>query len=206
MDALPSYLGGLLAVLLLTSFAKIFTSLSILRYGLGLHGAGFGVVLAGLALALSFLVIGARQPQQQGIQALLGGSGYIEQSQLEAQTRPFLERYSDPEVIERLKAMASRLAGAKEGDHANKSEEGPVPFPLLVSSFLLTELKEAFRLGLLFIIPFVVIDLLVANAFLALGVTQLPQQVAALPLKLLLFIAVDGWTLVTEKLLGTYLS
>lgn len=210
MEALPAYFSTLLAVLLLTSFVKVLTTLSIVRYGLGLAGAGFGVVILGLSFALSLLIVSPQVDKMGGIEAIFQGRLVLQKENLEVNFRPFLEKHSAPEVLARLTLLSRKLSSAdKAAGLQQKVEEAndsrAVPFPVLISAFLLSELKAAFQLGFLFILPFLVIDLLVANAMMALGVTQMPQQVVALPLKILLFFIVDGWSLVSEKLIGTYL-
>lgn len=76
---------------------------------------------------------------------------------------------------------------------------------LLSSAFLLGELQAAFELGFLILIPFLVIDLIVANVLVLIGVTEMSQHLVAVPLKILLFFAVDGWMLISEKLVRSYL-
>jgi len=241
MDAIPPYLTGIVAVLLLSAFVKILTTLSILRYGIGLHGAGFGLVIVGVSFALSLLVMNPQLERVGGIDALLSigqvsageGGNYLH---LEEQFRPFLEKHTDPEIEQRFVALAKKMGSKKTISAIPKEPEVPedvetmgegvpgdggipplavgegtsantdvVPFPVLIAAFLISELSEAFQLGFMILIPFFVVDLLVTNILLALGVTQISQAVVALPCKLLLFFAVDGWTLVSEKLISGYI-
>jgi flagellar biosynthetic protein FliP len=91
----------------------------------------------------------------------------------------------------------------KEKASPSKSE---VRFSVLAAAFLITELKVAFQLGFIILIPFLVIDLLVANALLVLGAQQFSHSVVSVPLKILLFFVMDGWLLVSQRLLGTYVQ
>jgi type III secretion protein R len=75
---------------------------------------------------------------------------------------------------------------------------------VVLPAFLITELKEAFQIGLLVLLPFVVIDLVVASILLALGMTLLPPSTVALPLKLLLFVLVNGWYVLSQALVSGY--
>ncbi len=209
MDSLPAYLSGFVALLLLTSFVKIFTSLHILRAGIGLHGGSYGVVILGLSLALSLLVMSPQLRASGGLEGLLGGEQKAA-SKLDERFRPFLEKHANPEVVTKLSALHARLdpqpaaakdAAAKPSAQTTQTTE----FSVLVPSFLVSQLQEAFQLGVIFLIPFVVIDLLVMNVLVALGIANLSAAVVAFPLKLLLFFAVDGWSLVAEKLIGGYL-
>lgn len=214
MDSLPVFFGGVLALLLLTSFAKIFTALSVLRVGIGLEGLGMGAIVGGFALLLSAVVM---QPQLQpmgGLEGLLRGDFQVNKEALERNLRPFMERNSDPSVAGRIVALTSvSAAPASSGDRsaAENSAEGSnsktvasPSFAVVALSFMITELKKALELSILFILPFVVIDLLVVNILMALNVSQLPSRIVSLPFKLLLFFSVDGWTLISEKLLGGY--
>ncbi len=208
METLPAFIGGLFLILLLTSFTKVFTVLSIVRVGVGLEGLGMGAIVAGFSLLVTFVVM---QPQLEpigGLQALLEGKLRAEDRVVTTHLKPFLERNADASVRERL-AKLRTSNGVKPKDEP-KSDGAAVENPqdddlsLVTLAFMLTELREAFELGLLLLLPFVVIDLLVVNIITALGVTDFPARIASLPLKLLLFVSIDGWTLITEKLLGGY--
>lgn len=209
MDAIPTYLGGFLAVLLLTSFVKIFTSLHILRAGIGVQGGGFGIVICAVAFALSLVVMGPQLKEFGGVEAFLSG-GLKAGPKVEEKFRPFLEKNAHADIKQKLTELAGKLATQpkKEGDGKETSEAvAPAEnFPVLIASFLVSQLQEAFQLAVIFLVPFVVIDLLVANALMALGMLQLSASVVALPLKLLLFFVVDGWALVAGKLIGGYVQ
>ena len=79
-----------------------------------------------------------------------------------------------------------------------------IRFGHLVTAFLLSELKTAFQIGFVIFLPFVLIDLVVAAALMALGMIMLPPTTISLPLKILLFILIDGWVLLSKALLGSY--
>ena len=208
MESLPTYFSGLLLVLLLTSFVKILTTLSIMRYGLGLNNAGFGAVIIAFSIAISFLIVEPQMNRYGGIEGLFSGKLTVSAAQVSQDFTPFLQKQTDLDIKERFVSLSTKLHQEKNKVEVKNSTEPPVgniSFSVLVSAFLVSELKEAFKLGFLFIIPFLVIDLVVANALLALGVSQLSNNVVSLPIKILLFFAVDGWTLITEKLISTYI-
>lgn len=210
MDALPAYFSGFLAILLLTSFVKIFTSLHILRVGIGIQGGAFGIVTLALAFSLSLLVMGPQLKDFGGVEGVLSGSAKGSQH-LEERFRPFLEKHANPDIRSRFASIAAKLsappaAPAKDAQvpAAKETKDSGETFASLIAAFLVSQLQEAFQLGLIFLVPFIVIDLLVANVLMALGVVQISALAVALPLKLLLFFAVDGWALVTEKLIAGY--
>lgn len=193
------FLEGVIAVLLFSSFVKIATTLTILRIGMGLAGSGFGAVVLAVSLGLSLLVM----------TPFLGGEGGADSSlklgtfkSLEPKFRPFLEKQAHPDIVKRFESLSLRLSGDKK---TQIPEGGPVPFSVLLPAFLISELKEAFQVGVVILIPFLVIDVVVVNILMALGVASLPLSTIAVPLKLLAFFAVDGWTLLSEKIISTYL-
>ena len=193
MELFSGYLGALLAILILSCFVKVATVLGILRFGLGLSGPAFGIVIFVVSIAFALTVIDPKLQSSGGVQ-LFAGRGTLSEQQLEVQFRPFLHKNTKSAVLQRFQGMTSI------SNHGEKE----LPFRVLLSAFLVSELQEAFRLGCIFLIPFVVIDLAVANIFMLLSVTQMSVQTLSLPLKILLFVAVDGWGLVAEKLLAAY--
>jgi flagellar biosynthesis protein FliP len=200
MDVFAGLTGALLAALLLTSFIKILTALNILRYGMGLSDAPFGFVIVGMSVALSLVVMNPQHNLSAGQDQAQHGTAET----VEAEYRPFLEKHAEKKTIDGLLALQQKVA--KSGSPGAVAAARPdAPFPVLIAAFLVSELTSAFSIGVLFLVPFIVIDLAVANLLMALGATQISQHVVALPLKLLLFVAINGWQLVAEKLLGSYL-
>ena len=188
-------LSPLLVVLLLGAFVKILTTLNIARYGLGLQGAGFGAVLVLVAFGLSLLVVSPQLESVGGAKALLQGGAVVNSQQLIDQFDPFLTKHADPELVKRFSTPLEKKP---------ELPVAPASFEVRLAAFLVTELRQAFQLGLLILVPFVVIDILVANVLVLIGITQMSQAVVSLPLKLLLFLAVDGWGLIASKLFASY--
>lgn len=179
-------ISTLILFVLFSGFVKICTTLSIFRYGLGLTGVGFGLVVLFLSFAASAFI----SESSGGIQLKEIFSGESKQTMEKA--KPFLEKNTDPKVLIQLTEMETKMGKPSESK--------------LLLAFLISELQSAFELGLLIIIPFVLIDLLVTNMMLTLGVTQISALVISLPLKLLLFISVGGWNLIINKILKTYVG
>lgn len=178
----------LLSFIFLSAFLKVLTALNILRYGLGLKDFAFGIVTLALAIVISLpsapSALTANAPQK-----LPNSLSEEQQSLLKSKTKV--------EILARVtKVLDSIPQSATPTSERMFGKEQP-----LVIAYCVSELSEAFRIGLLFLIPFILIDLLIANCLAALGVTQIGASVVALPCKLLLFVAVDGWSLVVEKLL-----
>lgn len=191
MDITPEFIGGLLGVLLASSFIRFATVFTIFRFGLGLRGVTFGFITAALSLALATAVL--EKDLGRGDISLLNPKS-MQGLDVEKTFRPLLEHRTDPGLI---KDLGDKIL--KKGQHA--PDEKP-SFGLLLSAYILSELKSAFEIGIMILIPFVVIDLLVSNILVMLGVTQLSAAAVSVPLKLLLFFVVNGWTLLAEKILG----
>lgn len=190
MDISPEFAAGALGILLASSFVRFATVLTILRFGLGLRSMTFGIVTAGLALALATAVL----ERDLGAEKLsIFRPASLASADVEKTFRPVLERRTDKKLVDDLGDKLSKR------DTPGVSEDAP--FGLLLSAYVISELKIAFQIGLMVLVPFVVIDLLAANVLVMLGVTQITAGVLALPLKLLLFFAVDGWHLLIDKLL-----
>lgn len=200
MEVLPWYLTGFFSVLLFSAFVKIVTTLSIVRYGIGLHGTGFGIVVIALSLALALVVMPEEIQQQSGVRSIIGGRAAPSQSpELEQRYLNFVSTHTDLGVKEKLKGVVGKI---RKSEKAEQRDD----LALSLAAFLVSQVREAFIIGLLILIPFVVVDLLVVNLLMALGIQQMSQMVVSLPLKLLLFVAVDGWTLLAERLLAGYVN
>ncbi len=191
-----------------TSFAKISVVLGILRHAIGTPQVPSGTVVTGLALILTLYVMAPvlDEVQQQVVPRLRAGPG--EGSQIDAiidiagmaqePIRRFLRRNASPRNV----ALFHRLA-QREG-LADDEQPAPEDLMVLAPAFVVTELAEAFLVGFLLFVPFLVIDIVVSNVLLSLGMHMLAPLTISLPLKLLLFVMVDGWQLVCYGLVTSY--
>lgn len=193
MEILPPALLGAAAVLLLTSFVKVFTALSVLRLGLGLYGVGFSAVVGAVALASALYL------SEPLLSSSISGAAAPSVPTIESKFTPFLRANTDEKVVQKL--IALRPEPSAKSASAAEAQPG---FAVLTLAFLIDELQEAFRIAVLLLLPFLVVDLLVANILLVVGMQQLAPAAVALPFKLLLFFIVGGWELVMVKLLSGY--
>ena len=170
-----------------------------------------GLIICAVSLALSLLVIEPIFRDSGGITDIISGKARLEQG-WEGRFRPFLEKNSDLAIAQSFTRIAKERA-ASEGGEKMAGENGAQPeqvaissvsFGVLLSSFVITELREAFQLGVLLLLPFLIIDLLVATALASLSIAQLSVAIVSLPLKLLLFVSLDGWKLLSERLFLSY--
>jgi flagellar biosynthetic protein FliP len=186
------------ALVCMTCFVRIVVVLSMLRHAIGLIESPPNVVIITLAL---FLTLFSMQPVLQrlnddAIQPYLNG-------QLKVAT-------AADRGIEPLKDFMVRqtreqdLALMIELAHAQRPQTlADVSMLHLIPAFMLSELRTAFQIGFVIFLPFLLIDLIVASVLMALGMMMVPPSTVAIPLKLLLFVLIDGWNIVTRSLLGT---
>lgn len=190
------------ALVMLTSFLKIVVVLSIARSALGAPQVPPNTAVTGLALVLTALVmapVGERAvAAMRAAPAGRGVAGTLAQLERGAEPlRGFLLRFARADDRAAFVDVARRL----RGPGAPPAERD---FAVLAPAFVVSELRRAFTIGFLVFVPFLVVDLVVSNVLLALGLTQLSPTSIALPFKLLLFVAVDGWKLLARALALSY--
>lgn len=119
--------------------------------------------------------------------------------------RNYLIKYTDPDLAQFFdKAQAARqLEAAQQADH--EAEREPSLFALL-PAYALSEIKSAFKIGFYLYLPFVIVDLVISSILLALGMMMMSPVIISVPIKLVLFVALDGWSLLSTGLIGQYLS
>ncbi|WNG19951.1 type III secretion system export apparatus subunit SctR [Cystobacter fuscus] len=193
------------AVLMLTSFSKIAVVLSLARSAMGTQQAPPTLVLTGLAAVLSGHIMapvmermydaGQAVYEDMGSGArILEGAGKVTEP-----LRAFLIKHGSPEERARLVDLARELRPPEEAERVHEES-----LFVVIPAFVLTELKEAFQIGFLVFLPFLVLDMVVANVLLALGMQSLSPSQVSLPFKILLFVAVDGWSLLARGLILGY--
>jgi type III secretion protein R len=193
------------ALFTLTAFLKISVVLSVLRHAIGAPQIPPNTVVTGLALLLTFAVMA---PVAEGSLAAAsarseppGVAGSLARARRAAEPlRAFLLRHARPSDRDAFADVARRVRGT------TAIAPSPDDFAILAPAFVISELRRAFTIGFLVFVPFLVVDLLVANVLLALGLTQLSPTSIALPFKLLLFVGVDGWRLLARSLALSYVE
>ncbi|WP_043657047.1 flagellar type III secretion system pore protein FliP [Cellulosimicrobium cellulans] len=186
-------------LLMMTSFTKIFVVLALTRNALGTATVPPNMVLAGLALFLSLFVMWPvfGEINDAAVQPYLDGTTTFSQA-LDAGAVP-LREFMLAHTREEDLALMTRAA-----DLENPATPVDVPLTTLVPAFVISELRAAFIIGFVVFVPFLVIDLVVAAALMSMGMMMLPPTMISLPFKLLLFVLVDGWGLITTSLIGSY--
>ncbi|WP_419815612.1 type III secretion system export apparatus subunit SctR [Glacieibacterium sp.] len=192
---------------MVTSFTKIVVVLSLLRNALGLQQVPPNIVLNGLALVLTLYVmqpVGARMAEAVGGPNGLTGVTSSTTNMMESVNlakeplREFLLKHSRPNE------RAFFLRTAQRVDPARSIEMSDRDFVIAVPAFVVNELSVAFQIGFLIFLPFLVIDLVISNILLAMGMMMLSPTTISLPFKLLLFVLVDGWVKLAHGLVLSY--
>lgn len=191
-----------------TSFIKFAVVVSLLRNALGIQQIPPNIVIYSLALAMSAYVM-----LPAGVQA-----GKVIQETLEKR-RPvlheiqrvaepfvqFTDRFATPAEKDFFRESARRIWGEELSQEILDPEAKPLTrLVVLMPAFMVSELTRAFQIGFLLYLPFIIIDLIVANVLLALGMSSLSPVTVSLPLKLLLFIGLDGWKRLLEAMVLSY--
>ena len=190
-----------------TSFVKISTVLQIVRSAIGAQNVPSNTVVMALAAALTLI---AMYPVGVKIADRAAPLFAKETPDTVTMVREGTEAVREP-MRDFLKANASEREIARFLEvarnaraPAERSQVQPTDLTVLVPAFVVTELTEAFAIGFLIYLPFLVIDMVVANVLLALGMQMLNPTQVSLPFKLLLFVAIDGWGLLAQSLVSGY--
>jgi flagellar biosynthesis protein FliP len=185
--------------LMMTSFTRIIIVLGFLRQALGTQSTPPNQVLLGLALFLTLFVMSPvlNRAYADGVKPYMDGQITAEQA-LPAASAPFKQFMLD-QTREADLTLFTRLAGEKP--YASKAD---VPFKVAMPAFLTSELKTAFQMGFLLFIPFLIIDLVVASVLMSMGMMMVSPMIISLPFKIMLFVLVDGWTLLLGTLAGSF--
>ena len=194
LTLLPSLL------LMMTSFVRIIIVLSLLRQALGTGQTPPNMVLVGLSLFLTLFIMSPvfDSIYQNALLPYMNGSMPFEKALAlaEAPVRNFMTLQTREDDI----TMFMQIAQKKE--IASAAE---VPFTTLMPAFITSELKSAFTIGFMIYIPFVVIDLIVASVLMSMGMMMLSPMIISMPFKLMLFVLVDGWTLLMGSLASSFI-
>ncbi len=185
---------ALLAVI--TSFARIVVVLFFLRAGLGAQEIPPNYVMVGLAIILTLIAMGPTLGvlQEEALTPLLDGETELADAAqvAEAPLREFMQTQARAED---LALMVDLAGGVQPGEQ--------MPITALAGAFVISELRAAFLIGFIIYLPFVVIDLVVASTLASVGMLSLPAPLLSLPFKVMLFLMVDGWHLLTDVLVRT---
>jgi flagellar biosynthetic protein FliP len=182
-----------------TAFIRIVVVLAMVRHAFGMPQTPPNAVLTSLALFLTAFVMGPTLSQlnDQALQPLIDGRASVSQA-ISAGSQP-LRRFMLTQTRESDLEMIYRASGSPLPTSPNN-----VDMLKLTPAFMLNELRVSFTIGFVILLPFLLIDLVVASILLSLGMMMVPPATISLPIKVLMFVLIDGWSLVVEGLLGSF--
>jgi flagellar biosynthetic protein FliP len=188
-------------VIMTTSFVRIIVVLSLLRTAIGLQQAPPNAVVVSLAIFLtSFVMMPTfKTAYEAGIEPLMNHTMSVTEA-IPAAAEP-LKGFMLTQVREKDLQLFIGLAKIEKPKTAAEA-----PFNVVAPAFMISELRRAFEIGFLLFIPFLVIDMVVASVLMSMGMMMLPPVIISLPFKLIFFVLVDGWRLVTGSLVESFIN
>jgi flagellar biosynthetic protein FliP len=183
-------------LIMVTSFTRFVVALSFLRSGLGLQSSPPNLVMISLSLFMTFYVMAPTfdRAWQNGLKPMMDNS-ITEQEAYGKVTEPFREfmlaqvRDKDLNLFEDLSKGSFQI-----------NDKAAIDLRLLIPAFMISELRRGFEIGFLVVLPFLVIDMIVATLTMSMGMMMLPPSVISLPIKILFFVLIDGWNLLIGSL------
>jgi len=203
-------------LMMTTSFVKVSVVLSLIRTAMGTQQIPPNQIITGLSLILTiYIMIPVGQDiynaSKDTIYAADSNQPLLSMASVDVlknainagkePARTFLQKHASTKEKSLFYNMAKQLRGNREG-----MEIGENDFLVLIPGFIITELSEAFQIGFILFLPFLVIDMVVSNVLLAMGMFMVSPVTISLPFKLLLFVLVDGWYLITKGLVLGYVN
>ena len=188
-------------LIMVTSFTRFAVALSFLRAGLGLQTTPPNLVLISLAMFMTFYVMAPTfdRAWETGVQPLMKNEISEEEAYLKI-SDPFREfmlahvRDKDLQTFESLAAESFR----------RKFDDKRIDMRVIIPAFMISELRRSFEIGFLIILPFLVIDMIVATLTMSMGMMMMPPSILALPFKVLFFVLIDGWNLLASGLVRSF--
>lgn len=187
-------------IILMTSFTRLVVVLSILRTALGTQQSPPTQVLIGLSL---FLTLFTMYPIFQNIHENAVApylDGEIGQQQATTHAVNPLKEFMTNQTREKDLLLFMDMGGVDQYQNAQE-----IQLHILVPAFVISELRVAFQIGFMLFLPFLIVDLVVASVLMSMGMMMLPPVIISLPIKLLLFVLTDGWYLIVESMLRSYI-
>ncbi|GGE23714.1 flagellar biosynthetic protein FliP [Aureimonas endophytica] len=197
-------------LVMVTSFTRIVIALSILRSGLGLQSTPANLIIISLSLFMTFFVMAPTfdQAWREGLKPLLDNQ-ITEGEAFDRISNPFRDFMLTQVRPQDLKLFSDFNEAGGRDRLQPKNEQGAgegeiVDLRVIVPAFMISELRRGFEIGFLIVLPFLVIDLIVATLTMSMGMMMLPPTVISLPFKILFFVLIDGWNMLTGSLVRSF--
>ncbi len=186
-------------LIMMTGFTRILIVLSFLRQAIGVQQMPPNQMLVGLSLFLTFFIMGPAftEINQKAIQPYMNNQ--LSQDQAVEYTLAPLRKFMFNQTRDQDLALFIKLARVEK-----PKTRADVPTLVLVPSFIVSELKTAFMIGFIIFLPFLIIDILAASVLMAMGMMMVPPAVISLPFKIMLFVLVDGWSLLIGSMVKSF--
>jgi flagellar biosynthetic protein FliP len=188
-------------LIMVTSFTRFIIAFSILRAGIGLQTTPANLILISLSLFMTFYVMTPTfdQAWNNGVRPLMDNQidETVAAERIAAPFRDFMLRNVREQDFELFADLAA------ERDQTQVERE-TVDLRILIPAFMISEIRRGFEIGFLIVLPFLVIDLIVATITMAMGMMMLPPTVVSLPFKILFFVLIDGWNLLVGSLVRSF--
>ena len=186
-------------LIMMTSFTRIIVVLSFLRTAIGIQQTPPNTVMVSLALFLTFFIMAPTftKAYEQGLQPLINEE-IDEVTAFERGIEPFKEFMLD-HVRETDLQLFTELS--ESGPYAEPMD---IPIQVLIPSFMISELRRAFEIGFMLFLPFLIIDMVTASILMSMGMMMLPPVMISLPFKIIFFVLVDGWYLISGSLIQSF--
>lgn len=196
-------------LVMVTAFTRIVIALSIMRTGLGLQTTPANLIIISLALFMTFFVMSPTfdRAWKDGLQPLLENE-IEEEEAFYRIADPFKEfmlaqvRPSDLQLFGDIAAVTGR--DRLQPEEQGAADERDVELRVLIPAFMISELRRGFEIGFLIVLPFLVIDMIVATLTMSMGMMMLPPTIISLPFKILFFVLIDGWNLLVGSLVRSF--
>jgi flagellar biosynthesis protein FliP len=187
-------------LIMVTSFTRFAIAFSMLRSGLGLQTTPANLVMISLALFMTFYVMAPvfDRAWQNGVQPLVNNqiTQEVAISEIATPFREFMLRQVRDKDLRLFEDLADESFRTKAND--------VVDMRILIPAFMISELRRGFEIGFLIVLPFLVIDLIVATLTMSMGMMMLPPTVLSLPFKILFFVLIDGWNILVGSLIRSF--
>ncbi|CUA85141.1 flagellar biosynthetic protein FliP [Chelatococcus sambhunathii] len=188
-------------LIMVTSFTRFVIALSFLRSGLGLQSTPANIVMISLALFMTFYVMAPTfdKAWEEGLKPLTENRISHEEAYQKVTTpfREFMLRHVREKDLQLFDDLAA-------GSFAPRAEGEAIDLRIIIPAFMISELRRGFEMGFLILLPFLVIDMIVATLVMSMGMMMMPPTVIALPFKVLFFILIDGWNMLVGGLVRSF--
>jgi flagellar biosynthetic protein FliP len=200
-------------LVMVTCFTRFIVALSFLRAGLGLQTTPANLILISLALFMTFYVMAPTfdQAWQNGVQPLMENKIDEQEAykRIVAPFRTFMKANTRERDLKLFEDLAPKRAGGTQQQiqpiaPPQPADEAEIELRVLIPAFMISELRRGFEIGFLIVLPFLVIDLIVATLTMSMGMMMLPPTVISLPFKILFFVLIDGWNLLVGSLIRSF--